>query len=94
MMRRGNVCLGSCGVPSLAGVDDGVASLMTTLARLRFNVDLAPLPGVSLGVSFGVSGAGAASSRARVLVDRRGSDIVGSLPCSVSHYVVIEIVDT
>lgn len=54
--------------------DDGVGSLTTMLARLRFNVDLAPFAGVFS--SFGVSGTGAASSRARARVDRRGSDIL------------------
>lgn len=50
---------------------DGVESFTAMLPRLRFPVALAPLT----GVSFGVSGAGAASSRARALVDRRGSDM-------------------
>lgn len=45
------------------------------LARLRLSEPLAALTGVS--VSAGGSGTtGAASSRARVLVDRRGSDIL------------------
>lgn len=66
---RGSVCFGGSGVPSVTGVD-GVDSFTTVLVRLRFNDALALLTGVSLG------GSGAASSRARALVDRRGSDIV------------------
>lgn len=50
---------------------DGVGSFTAMLPRLRFPVAFPPFTGVSLGVS----GAGAASSRARALVDRRGSDM-------------------
>jgi hypothetical protein len=57
---------------------------MAMLDRLRFAADLAPLA----GVSFGVSGAGAASSRARALVDRRGSDIVCSGVLSLFHRIM------
>jgi hypothetical protein len=63
--------LGGNGAPSVMGVE-GAESLTARLVRLRFNDDLAPLAGFSLGVS---GAAGAASSRARALVDRRGSDI-------------------
>ena len=69
--RSGSVCLGGRGAPSAVGVE-GVPSFTTMLARLRFNDALAALPAVSFGVS---GSAGAASSRARALVDRRGSDI-------------------
>lgn len=58
---------------------DGVKSLTARLARLRLSVDLAPFT----GVSFGVSGGAAASSRARALVDRRGSDILRTVPMLV-----------
>ena len=44
------------------------------LVRLRFKVDFAPFAGFSLGVS---GAGGAASSRARALVDRRGSVMLG-----------------
>jgi hypothetical protein len=54
-----------------AGVE-GAESLTARLVRLRFNDDLAALAGFSLGVS---GAAGAASSRARALVERRGSDM-------------------
>lgn len=70
-IRSGSVCLGPCSAASVVGVDE-VASLTARLGRFRFNVALAPFTGVSLGAS----GAGAASSRARALVDRRGSDMV------------------
>ncbi|KAJ4985305.1 hypothetical protein SVAN01_09250, partial [Stagonosporopsis vannaccii] len=56
-----------------AGVP-GVDSLTATLVRLRFSVALAPFAAVSLGVA---GAGGAASSRARALVDRRGSVMVG-----------------
>lgn len=52
------------------------------LVRLRFSDDLAALTGVSLGSS---GAAGAASSRARALVDRRGSDIV-CVETGTQHY--------
>lgn len=78
--RKGKVCFGVWSPVSLPGVD-GVGSLITMLARLRFNVDLAPFAGVSF--SFGVSGTGAASSRTRALVDRRGSDMLND--ASVSY---------
>lgn len=67
----GSVCLGACAAvsPAPTGVP-GVDSLTATLARLRFSVDLGPFAGFSLGVS---GAGGAASSRARALVDRRGS---------------------
>ena len=52
----------------------GVGSFATGADRLRFN-DLADgLVGVSLGGS--IVGEGATSSRARVRVDRRGSDMM------------------
>lgn len=55
---------------------DGVDSLTTTLVRLRLRATLvAPFT----GVSFGVSGAGAASSRARALVERLGSDMLSKI---------------
>jgi len=47
--------------------------LTAMLVRLRFNVDFAPFAGFSAGDS---GTAGAASSRARALVDRRGSVII------------------
>jgi hypothetical protein len=50
------------------------ASLAAMLARLRFSEPLAPLD-VSLGVSWTAGVAGAASSRARARVERRGSDM-------------------
>lgn len=68
-MRRGNVCFGAWGL-SVAGV----GSAITTLDRLRLSVDADLVP--FAGFSFGVSGAGAASSRARALVDRLGSDML------------------
>ena len=56
----------------MTGVD-GVDSLAAaTLVRLRFNDAFVPRAGFSFGVSWAT---GAASSRARALVDRRGSDI-------------------
>lgn len=68
--RVGRVSFGGCSTGSGTGVA-GVDSLGATVTRLRFNIfadDLA-------GVGFGGSGvwAGGASSRARALVDRRGS---------------------
>ena len=59
--------------PSATGVP-GVGSLATVaVVRLRFSDFGGGLLGVSLGVS---GGGGAASSRARALVDRRGSDMM------------------
>jgi hypothetical protein len=72
-MRRGSTGLEGCCDASATGVP-GAESLTATLGRLRFNVDLGPFAGFSLGVS-GVGGA--ASSRARALVDRLGSVIMG-----------------
>lgn len=43
-MRRGSVCLGGNGAPSVMGVE-GAESLTARLVRLRFNDDLAPLAG-------------------------------------------------
>jgi hypothetical protein len=60
------------GAPSATGVV-GVESLTAMLVALRFSDAFAPLTGFSFGVS---GAAGAASSRARALVDRRGSDIL------------------
>lgn len=67
----GRTSFGACCDVSVTGVA-GVESF-ATVVRLRFN-DFEP---VLLGVSFGGSGVatGAASSRARVRVDRRGSDM-------------------
>jgi hypothetical protein len=48
-------------------------SFTAMLVRLRFNVDFAPFAGFSLD---GSGATGAASSRARALVDRRGSVMV------------------
>lgn len=62
-------------MPSGTGGVDGVGSWAGKLVRLRFNDAFVPRAGFSLGVSGGAGAAGAASSRARVLVDRRGSDI-------------------
>ena len=72
VILRGKVCFGVGNTVSPIGVP-GVESLMAILARLRFNVDLAPFAGFSLGVSGAAGIVGAASSRARALVDRRGS---------------------
>jgi hypothetical protein len=58
-------------------------SLTAMLVRLRFSVALAPL-GVSLGVSGAVGVAGAASSRARARVERRGSDMAATRWTSLS----------
>ena len=76
MILSGRVCfgVGNTVSPTCA---PGVESLTTILARLRFNVDFAPFAGFSLGVSGAAGVAGAASSRARALVDRRGSVILG-----------------
>ena len=82
-MRRGSVCLGGNGAPSVMGVE-GAESLTARLVRLRFNDDLAPLAGFSLGVS---GAAGAASSRARALVDRRGSDMSWAGRSSFRHVI-------
>ena len=74
-MRRGSTGLEGCCDASATGVP-GAESLTATLGRLRFNVDLGPFAGFSLGVS-GVGGA--ASSRARALVERLGSVMMGGL---------------
>ena len=74
-IRRGSVCFGVCVPTSPIGVL-GVESLTAMLVRLRFRVDFAPFAGFSLGVS---GAGGAASSRARALVDRRGSVMFGTL---------------
>ena len=85
-MRRGSVCLGGNGAPSVMGVE-GAESLTARLVRLRFNDDLAPLAGFSLGVSGAAGAAGAASSRARALVDRRGSDMLWAGRSSFRHVI-------
>lgn len=87
--RRGSVCFGGSGALSPAGVD-GATSLTTVLGRLRFNEDFAALAGVSLGVS---GTGGAASSRARALVDRRGSDI-GCVDMGVIHHAIAKNVNS
>jgi hypothetical protein len=69
---RGRVCFGVCCAPSPTG-EPGTESLTAMLVRLRFNVDFAPFAGFSTDDS---GAAGAASSRARALVDRRGSVMV------------------
>jgi hypothetical protein len=76
LIFRGSVCLGPWGLSTV-----GVESLTAMLVRLRLSVDLALLAGVSFGVS---GAAGAASSRARALVDRRGSVMTGCSVQSVS----------
>ena len=53
--------------------EPGTESLTAMLVRLRFNVDFAPFAGFSIGDS---GAAGAASSRARALVERRGSVMI------------------
>jgi len=63
----------AAGVPGLVASFKGVG-WRTVLARLRFNDFAGLFEGVSLGVSE-ASGA-VASSRARALVDRRGSDMI------------------
>jgi hypothetical protein len=65
------VDLGGNGAPSWVGVD-GVESLTAMVESLRFSDALAPRATFAIGVS---GAAGAASSRARALVDRRGSDM-------------------
>jgi hypothetical protein len=61
--------LGPCG---LSVVGESAPTTMLDRLRLSVDADLALLAGFSLGVS----GAGAASSRARALVDRLGSDML------------------